>query len=304
MKRAAYRIRGIWAAALLLVLFVPVAHALEVPEILGYVNDYAGIISPDVKSRMEEMLNTLDRTSSNKIMVLTVPTLEGQLLEEFALKVFRVWNTGTSKLDNGVILIVVKKEGNIRIAAGRALEEKMTALAAGRITDTIMAPKFRAGDYDAGILEGIDAIIPVLKGQYSASVLRDFWGGSFLRYISENSATVFTYALIMMLGASLISRLFKSVLGEKFLPGRMKRSKSTFGALGGAVCGPVAGYWMMAETSLLAWLFYVCSGALLVVLGMHMRFSSSTSGSSSSSGGGGFSGGGGSFGGGGASGDY
>ncbi|MBA4372883.1 MAG: hypothetical protein C0402_08460 [Thermodesulfovibrio sp.] len=316
----------VWIVAL-----VVSVHALDVPELQGYVNDYAGLISPDVKSRMEEKLNALERTSSTQIFILTIPTLEDEVLEEFAPKVFRVWKTGASKLDNGVILIVAQKEGKIRIEAGRGQKGKMTDLAAGKIIiDTVMAPKFKGGDYETGIMDGIDALIPVLKGQYSASVLRDFWGGSFIRYLSENSVAVVYYSLLMMMGVRLISSLIKLLRIDEFLMvvrskaqggsgdaqagatyasrGRKKRPKWIFGALTGAVCGPVAAYWMMAETSLVAWLFYVCSGALFGIIGMYVRFSSSTSGSSGSSSSsgssGGFSGGGGSSGGGGASGDY
>ncbi|OQX12699.1 MAG: hypothetical protein BWK76_17285 [Desulfobulbaceae bacterium A2] len=280
------------------------AHALEVPDLQGYVNDYAGIISPDAKSRMEEKLNALERTRSNQILILTIPTLEDQVLEEFAIKVFKVWKAGAGKLDNGVILIVAQKEGKIQIEAGRGLKGKLTDLIAGRITDAVMAPKFKGGDYDTGMFEGIDATILAMQGEYGTSESRDAGGRSFIMYLSENSALLMVYAVLLMLVVSLISGLVKLFMDDELL-GRKKRSKWPLGALTGAVCGPMAGYLIMAKTSPVAWLFYVCSGALLGILGMKVQFSSAGSGSSGSSGGGGgFSGGGGSSGGGGASGDY
>lgn len=145
----------------------PVVHNL--PELHGYVNDYAGMISPEAISQMEEQLKTLEQSDSTQIFVLTVPSLEGKVLEEFAIKVFDAWKAGQKNIDNGVILIVAQKERKIRIEVGRGLEGKLTDLLSGRIIDTVIKPKFKSGDFEGGFLDGVAALIEATKGEFKAA---------------------------------------------------------------------------------------------------------------------------------------
>jgi hypothetical protein len=78
-------------------LFVPVlSHALDVPKLEGYVNDYAGMISPQAKTELEGELAGFERTDSTQIVILTVPSLEGDTIEDFGIRVADVWRTRTT----------------------------------------------------------------------------------------------------------------------------------------------------------------------------------------------------------------
>lgn len=157
-----------------LILFISVnirvnVNAKEVYPLQGRVNDYANVISPATKSILEEKLKDLERTDSTQIVVLTFKSLEGDNLENYSIKTAEAWKIGSKKNDNGVILMVVTDDHLVRIEVGRGLEGKLTDLISGRIIRNNIIPYFKEGDYDQGILSGVNSIIQVVKGEYSAT---------------------------------------------------------------------------------------------------------------------------------------
>ncbi len=143
-------------------------HALEVPTLSGRVNDYAHLLSAETVRSIESVLATLERTDSTQVAVLTVPTLAGENLEEFSMKVAETWAIGRKDRDNGVILLVAQAERKVRIEVGRGLEGKLTDLMCGRIIRNAMAPRLKKGDMDGGIQAGVSAIVAVVKGEYQS----------------------------------------------------------------------------------------------------------------------------------------
>ncbi|MEW6586145.1 MAG: TPM domain-containing protein, partial [Nitrospirota bacterium] len=115
--------RCIWflSVSLIFLFFVAPAHALDVPPLQGYVNDYAGMMSSRTKTTLENELRSFEQTDSTQIVILTIPSLEGEVLEEFSIKVADAWKIGQATKDNGVILLVAKQERKIRIEVGRGL---------------------------------------------------------------------------------------------------------------------------------------------------------------------------------------
>jgi uncharacterized protein len=105
-------------ALVLLILSGPV-HALDVPKLQGYVNDYADMISPATRSELERELSAFELSDSTQIVVLTVPSLEGEVIEDFGIKVGETWKIGQKGKDNGAIFIVAKQERKMRIEVGR-----------------------------------------------------------------------------------------------------------------------------------------------------------------------------------------
>jgi uncharacterized protein len=164
-----YRIIHI-LAALLLICLVGDAQlfALEVPPLKGRVNDYAGMLSSYTERQLDGILRDLEKTDSTQIVVSVIPSLEGEVLEEFSIKLAEQWKIGQKGLDNGAILLIVKKERDIRIEVGYGLEGTLTDLMAGRIIRNVIVPQFKAGNFDQGILDGVQAMIGVVRGEYKA----------------------------------------------------------------------------------------------------------------------------------------
>jgi uncharacterized protein len=160
------------ALIFLLIFFVlpVVSYALDVPKLQGYVNDYAGMISSSAKARIEKDLKAFEQSDSTQLVILTVPTLEGETVDGFGIKVAETWKIGQKGKDNGIIILVAKQERKIRIEVGRGLEGPLTDLAAGRIVDIAIAPRFKQGDFDGGFIAGVAAVIAATRGEFKADI--------------------------------------------------------------------------------------------------------------------------------------
>jgi uncharacterized protein len=161
--------RRYYLLLIFLLLFLPFpAYGLDVPRLQGYVNDYAGMISPSAKSRIEEELRAFEQSDSTQIIILTIPSLEGENIEEFGIKVGEAWKIGQKGKDNGILFIVSNQERRIRIEVGRGLEGNLTDLMAGRIIDLVINPRFKQGDFDGGFIAGVSALIDATRGEFRA----------------------------------------------------------------------------------------------------------------------------------------
>ncbi len=153
-----------------LTLFLAVqVSALEVPRLQGRVNDYAELLSPATEASLESVLKSLESSDSTQIVVLTIGTLQGDSLEEFSLRVVEDWKIGQQGLDNGVLLLVARDDRKIRIEVGYGLEGKLTDMTAGRIIRNVMGPRFKQGDFNQGIIDGIGAIVMTVRGEFTAA---------------------------------------------------------------------------------------------------------------------------------------
>ena len=137
-----------------------------IPQARGYVNDYAGLLSPAVKGQLENFLAGFQRSDSTQIAVLTVPSLEGEDLEGYSVRVAQSWGIGQKGKDNGALLLVAKEERAVRIEVGYGLEDRLTDLLAGRIVDQEIVPRFKTGDFDGGISAGVQAMAAAVRGAY------------------------------------------------------------------------------------------------------------------------------------------
>jgi uncharacterized protein len=265
--------------------------ALDVPDLKGRVNDYANMLSPGVTAALEAKLADFEKSDSTQIVVLTIPTLRGELLEEFSMKVAERWKIGQKKLDNGVILLIVKEDRKMRIEVGYGHEGRLTDLRSGRIIDDIIRPPFKAGDYDKGITDGVDAIIGAVRGEYTA-------------IDSPPASTKGDDGWRLYLPAA-IAFFFIGIVGK---------IRRILGGIAGAVIAPIVGILVIGMSPILLALIPVgfIAGLIIPTL-MTLMFLgggrggsgwSGSGGGGSFGGGGGFSGGGGSFGGGGASGSW
>lgn len=271
-------------------LLVTLSGAAEVPPLRAHVNDYASMLSPEVAQRLEEELAAFERSDSTQIVVLTIPSLEGEVLEEYSIKVVEAWKIGQKGKDNGALLLVVKNDRKVRIEVGRGLEGKLTDLVSGRIIRNEIRPAFKSGDYNAGIVAGVRAIEATARGEYKAEA-RDIREGK------RGANPIFTLLVFVLLGTVFLGGI------SRFL-----------GGLAGAVGLPVAA---LLSFSGLSMFLLVLLGFAGFVLGLVLPLLFGGRGGffgggpffgggygGGSFGGGGFSGGGGSFGGGGASGDW
>jgi uncharacterized protein len=147
-----------------MLLTASIAAGMDIPYLTGRVTDNAEIISPETRDRLTESLKAYEGRTTNQVAILTVPTLNGESIEDYAVAVFEAWKLGQKDKDNGILIVVVPDDRRMRIEVGYGLEGTMTDSMAGRIIQNIMTPRFKDGDYNGGITDGVNAVIEVLEG--------------------------------------------------------------------------------------------------------------------------------------------
>jgi uncharacterized protein len=154
-----------------LVLFVPIsilvltslAIALDVPPLGGRVNDYANLMpAPRVQS-LEQRLAQFETDTGHQIAVLTIPSLQGEDIEGFSIRVAESWKIGKKGFDNGAILVIARKDRKLRIEVGYGLEGVLPDAIASRIINEVIVPRFRDGNYPGGIEAGVETILNVTQ---------------------------------------------------------------------------------------------------------------------------------------------
>jgi uncharacterized protein len=146
-----------------LLLVTSLTFALDVPPLRGRVNDYAGVMRRDQAQALESQLAQFEQDTGHQVAVLTIPTLDGEDIEGFSIRVAENWKIGKKGFDNGVILLVAIKDRKLRLEVGYGLEGVLPDAIAKRITSDYIVPHFRAQDYAGGIIAGIDGVLKVIK---------------------------------------------------------------------------------------------------------------------------------------------
>lgn len=142
----------------------------EIPNLLGHrVHDEAHVLDPGTIDQLEHTLKAFEDSTTNQIAILTIPTLDGEILEQYAIRVAHTeWKLGQKDKDNGVLLLIVVDDRKVRIEVGQGLEGVLTDALTNRIIRNEIAPNFRRGNYDGGISAAIQAITLAIKGEYKA----------------------------------------------------------------------------------------------------------------------------------------
>ena len=141
----------------------------EFPELTGRVVDRAEMLPPQVEARLSQMLQAHEQASTEQVVVVTVPNLQGYPIEDYGYQLGRHWGIGQEGEDNGALLIVAEEERKIRIEVGYGLEGRLTDADSSVIINRIITPAFRQGDFQSGIVNGAAAMIQVLGGEPMAA---------------------------------------------------------------------------------------------------------------------------------------
>ena len=148
------------------------ANALHAQNVLAKPNppklvvDAAGILNANEIASLEQKLVAFDDSSSNQISVVIIPTLDGNAIEEYAIKLFRAWGIGDAKKNNGILLLIAVNDKKIRIEVGYGLEGAITDVQSKSIIDNDLQPAFRKKAYYEGINAAIDNISKAAVGEY------------------------------------------------------------------------------------------------------------------------------------------
>jgi uncharacterized protein len=271
---------------------------VAVPPLTGRVVDQTGTLSSADIAALSQTLQDFETKKGSQIAVLIVPTTAPEAIEQFSIRVAEAWKIGRKKVDDGVILLVAKDDRKLRIETGYGLEGALTDVAARRIIDEIITPKFRAGDFAGGISAGVDRIIAVINGEpLPAPEPQQTFGGERIDFL---------FNPLVIFGVFVVGGLLRSLLG------RLIGSAATGGVVGVVAWFAVGSLAFALLAAVLGFFFAMVAESVISPSGRRGSWSSGGGvfpggggfGGGGSGGGGGFSGGGGGFGGGGASGSW
>jgi uncharacterized protein len=150
--------------ASLLCTAIAVAQTLQpVPPLSGRIVDLSHTLSADQSQSLDALLKDFEQRKGSQIAVLIVPRTEPEAIEQYAIRVAEQWKLGRKKIDDGAILVVAKDERALRIEVGYGLEGTITDAVSKLIIVNDIAPKFKTGDYDGGILAGVDDLVSAVS---------------------------------------------------------------------------------------------------------------------------------------------
>lgn len=213
---------GLLCALFPLSLGIAGAMAQNFPDYQGFVNDYAGLLTPQARAQLEARLTQLEKDTTAEVAVVTIKSLEGDSIEDYAVRLFEKWGIGKKGKDNGVLFLVALNDRKMRIEVGYGLEPVITDARAGRIRDNDVLPRFKNNEYEGGILAGVSSIENYVRtgtppAPLEENPVRNLFGDWMFAFVVLTVITV-------------------------YLAGFMARSNSIwFGGIWGAVAGVVLG---------------------------------------------------------------
>ncbi|MBI4448448.1 TPM domain-containing protein [Candidatus Woesearchaeota archaeon] len=147
----------------LLMVVLAVGCVSAYPAPVGYVNDFADVLDSAMRVELESRLVRIEQNSSAQIAVVTIPSLDGEDIDSYAVKLFEVWKIGRVGVDNGLLILVAPHEKKWRIEVGYGLEGIVTDSISSRV-GRAMVPYFKEGNFSAGIVAGLNLLEPLLRG--------------------------------------------------------------------------------------------------------------------------------------------
>ena len=279
-------------------LFACTAHAdglQPIPALTGHVVDTTGTLSQVEATEFETTLANLEREKGAQVVVLVVPTVAPEPIEQFGIRAGDAWKLGRKGIDDGAILLVALRDRRMRIEVGRGLEGALTDATSKRIIAETISPRFKQNDFAGGVRAGIDSIANVVRGEPLP-----------VKQVGNPSTTLAGHpqgwlARVLFFAAALFfvgSMLLNAVLGRVF------GSFVTGGLMALLIGIAFSSFFGAAIAGALTFVMALWRGTGGGGFGGGGFWGGGFGGGRGAGGGGGYSGGGGSFGGGGASGDW
>jgi uncharacterized protein len=130
-----------------------------------WVTDTAGFLSPEAARSLDARLEAYERSTGHQVLTYIGKTTGGVPIEDWAVRAFEAWRVGRRGIDDGLVLFIMSDDRKVRIEVGYGLEPQVTDAIASRVIRDIIVPRIQAGDHDAAVNAGMDAIVQVIGGQ-------------------------------------------------------------------------------------------------------------------------------------------
>ncbi len=131
-----------------------------------YVNDFSGVLTDSQEAGMLSAAQTLASATGAQVVVLTVKSLDGKPIEEYALEVARDWGIGDAERDNGVLILLSTGDRKVRVEVGLGLEGRLPDGKTGRLMDTHAIPYYKENDFANGTEQLFYAVLNEVRAEY------------------------------------------------------------------------------------------------------------------------------------------
>jgi uncharacterized protein len=138
---------------------------IPVPELTGRVVDLTGTLTKKEIQILEKELADLEARKGSQIAILMISTTDGEVIEDFSMRVAEAWKIGRKGIDDGILITVAKDDRKARIEVGYGLEGVIPDATAKRIISEQMAPEFRNGNYFAGLQAAVSTMARLIDGE-------------------------------------------------------------------------------------------------------------------------------------------
>ncbi len=267
-----------------------------IPPLAARVTDLTQTLSSTERAQLESKLADWESKTGNQLAILIVPSTQPEPIEAYSIRVADAWKIGRKGQDNGVLLVVAKSDRKVRLEVGYGLEGSLTDLTSRRIIAEDIAPRFRDGQFAAGLNAGVDRVIDVVgKGEpLAAQPAKRASGGKRFDFG--------TLALLLFIVVPLVGAILRSIFG------RFLGSTVGAGIVGAAAWFVIGSLAISIVAAIIGFIVMIFAGGGALAGrrgGVWIPTGGGWGGGGFGGGsGGGFSGGGGGFGGGGSSGNW
>jgi uncharacterized protein len=130
-----------------------------------WVTDMPGALRAETIPRLNSTIGEFERTNGAEMAVVVIRSLDGLTIEEAAVKLFELWKIGKERQDNGLLLLWSTGDRRVRVEVGYGLEGALPDGKVGAILDARVIPKFKSGEFDEGLLAGVDALLSAARDE-------------------------------------------------------------------------------------------------------------------------------------------
>jgi uncharacterized protein len=138
---------------------------LAVPNLTGHVVDTTGTLSASAAAQLDAQLSTFEQQQGTQLVLLLVPTTQPEDIVSYANRVANTWKIGRKEIGDGLLLVVATQDRKVRIEVAKTLEGAIPDLAAKRVIDERITPRFKQGDYAGGLDAGVQQLMALVRGE-------------------------------------------------------------------------------------------------------------------------------------------
>ena len=149
----------------------------KTPWLSGPVMDEVGLLEPEHKAEIEQLLRSFNQRDMAQIQVYITSSLQDLPIEQASIEITDEWKLGSKEKDNGLLFLIAPNERKMRIEVGQGLEGVMTDLHTKKIQEDVVVPFFKERRMSEGILNGVKAIITVLDGEELQAIAKPHSNG-------------------------------------------------------------------------------------------------------------------------------